>query len=112
MSYLIDDVARSLASPVPRRRALSLFGRMLLGGLFGAAGLQKASAQNAGTCGTKTCSNAQQCCHTAATPFCAQQNQVCCGSTSCLAGRACCNGVCCNANQTCLGSGVCSASTK
>ena len=32
MSYLIDDVARSLASPKPRREALKLVGRMLAGG--------------------------------------------------------------------------------
>jgi len=60
MSYLIDDVARSLASPKPRREALKLVGRMLAGGLLGAVALrQRAQAAN---CGSLTCSGSQKCC--------------------------------------------------
>jgi len=112
MSYLIDEVARSLATSLPRRRALNLIGRLLVGGLFGTAGLQRALAQPKGTCGGQNCSGGQKCCTTASPNFCAQQNQVCCGTTSCQQNRVCCNGVCCNAGQTCMGSGLCSASTK
>src|SRR4051812_15606820 len=98
MSYLIDDVARSLASPKPRREALQLVGRMLAGGLFGAIAL-RAQAPN---CGSQRCSGSQKCCTTGTSPFCAQQNQVCCGNTSCQMNRTCCSGVCCTAGQNCI----------
>ena len=35
MSYLIDDVARILAGPTPRRKALKLIGGVLAGSVFG-----------------------------------------------------------------------------
>ena len=113
MSYVIDDIARVLAGPLPRRNALRLMLRLVAGGSLGMFSLRPAPAQGpAGTC-TPACNNAsQQCCTTGTTPFCAQKNQTCCGNTSCQQNRVCCRGVCCNAGQTCMGSGLCSASTK
>jgi hypothetical protein len=108
MSYLIDDVARTLAGPMPRRKAVKLVGRFLAGGLFGTFALRHASAQN---CSPACNSSSQQCCP-GTTPFCAQKVQTCCGNTACQQQRVCCKGVCCNAGQTCLTSGLCSASTK
>jgi hypothetical protein len=112
MSYFIDDVARTLAGPTPRRDALKLVGRFLAGGLFGTFAVRQASAQPAAACNPACNTTSQQCCKTGTTPFCAQQNQICCGNTSCQQQRVCCNGVCCNAGQTCLGNGRCSASNK
>jgi|SRR5579863_6041188 len=52
MSYLIDDVARTLASPVPRRKALRVIAGMIAGVFMATIGAQRASAD---TCNTGTC---------------------------------------------------------
>ena len=45
MDHFFDQAARLLASPVPRRQALKLWGSSLLAGLFGAAAARPAQAQ-------------------------------------------------------------------
>ena len=44
MSYLFDDVARTLANPTAsRRQSLKLLGGLLAGGILGAAGIARAA---------------------------------------------------------------------
>src|SRR5450755_3331039 len=120
MHSLLDDVARILASPLPRRRALKLVSGALAGGILAALDLRPAAAQNDAKpkcpprttkCGTGSlcCSSTQTCCTTSATPFCATQGKTCCGKTSCSSGQTCCKGVCCGKNQVCK-NGRCQAS--
>ena len=45
MSYLLDDIARILASPIPRRQALRLLGGILAGGILSTLGVKQAAAQ-------------------------------------------------------------------
>ncbi len=168
MRYLLDDVARTLAGPMPRRQALRLLGGALAGGILGVLGVKQAGAQQnerdrgdrcggttctrsqkccnnsfcipstgvcCGTSATSSCTGTQKCCTTGPTPFCipgsgvccgasagtscasgrkccpgsnfcAQNNDICCGTTSCNGNRVCCNSVCCGNNQVCCG-GVC-----
>ena len=93
MSYLIDDVARTLASPMPRRKAFRLIGKVVLGGALMAIGRKEAWA--------KTCA------------------QCCASSTNCQGAGpggtvgACCvtSSVCCTTGQCCCPStGTCSNS--
>jgi hypothetical protein len=73
MSYLIDDVARILAGPTPRRKALKLIGGVLASGLLASVAR-----------GATICSNSSQC----------GANQNCCGNTCNASSDSCCpNGV-------------------
>jgi hypothetical protein len=106
MSYLIDDVARALATPMPRRKALRFVGSALAAGALGALGLGHAAAQTSNTptkcpkgttvCGKSCCSEGQSCCDNI---VCCNQNQKCCTGS----------GTCCNQNQQCV-NGRCTAS--
>ena len=118
MSYLLDDVARSLASPSPRRRVLRLIGGALAGVLFGTLGLEKAAA--AGTCNNDNavgCNGNQTCCdgYGNQSDFCIGQKQHCCANTYCVPPRFCCGtgatAVCCNDPNDCnTNTGRCFAS--
>jgi hypothetical protein len=90
MSYLIDDVARTLAGPMPRRKALRLLSTVVAGGILSTLGLKQARAQSK-PCKTGT---------TACGSVCCKQNETCCNNT-----------VCCAQNETCA-NGRCGASKK
>ena len=45
-----DEIARILASPMPRRRALKLAGGALIGAAFANLGIRRAAAQESGCC--------------------------------------------------------------
>jgi hypothetical protein len=61
MSYLLDDVARTLASPTtPRRQSLKLLGALLAGGILGAVGVGRAVAQDEAVCGAN-CRDSSEC---------------------------------------------------
>jgi len=107
MNYLIDDVARILANPMPRRKALKMFGRTLGGALLASLGVPRADAAlTQSTCTPPTPSGRCKCGTSSGT---CTNGQVICGSsancTCCPAGRACCgtNGqpVCCPPGQCC-----------
>src|ERR1700674_901105 len=122
MSYLIDDLARVLASPTPRRGALRLIGGALAAGLFGALGLERAAAQVI-VC-TPTCPTNRKCCQgcgSGVPNHCVPQNQQCpanpcganrrcCGTgaaaTCAPQGNQCCGNKSCNENQRCCGAGA------
>ncbi len=95
MSYLIDDVARVVASPIPRRQALRFLGGAIATGIFGTLGAKLASAAGCprGTtaCGSVCCESGKICCNEAGyKPFCATNGKSCCGGNSCDGGHTCC----------------------
>jgi len=109
MSFLLDDVARALARPAPRRQALKLLGGLLAGGILGAVGIGRAAAQDdvePALCGTVHCKKGQKCC---SYDNCAPKQNTCCGLHSCPPGQKCCpNGpvplccqVCCTYKNGC-----------
>jgi hypothetical protein len=121
MSFLLDDVARILASPLPRRQAVKLLGGALAGGFLGALGLRRATAQDQPDvkcaapkvkCGTKCCVATDQCCNTPGyVLFCAPKTRVCCGHKSCPATDKCCTTAtppfCAVKTHTCCGATSC-----
>ena len=119
MSFLIDDLARALASPMPRRQAVRAVTGLLGGSVLGSLGLKRAIAQSAagacprGTtkCGTICCESGKTCCTTSSKPFCITAGKVCCGSFSCTKGKICCTTsskpFCATAGKTCCGSTAC-----
>lgn len=112
MSEWIDDLARALAGPTPRRDALRLIGTLFLGSFFAALGVEKASAQSC----SPSCPGNQHCCPGyGKSNFCAPQQQTCCANTTCVPPRVCCGSgataVCCENKETCS-NGRCSASRE
>ena len=118
MSLLIDELSRLIASPVPRRRALRLAGKMLGGGLLTYLGLGRASRglAQANSCGGNQVPCGQTCCY----PFeicCGgacygpeyKERAACCGSVLCSkASQQCCTDHCCRKSETCCGAHCCS----
>ncbi len=85
MSYLIDDVARVLASPLPRRKAFRLLGGIMAGAFMGTVGAHRAMAANSICCSNGTgCSN----------------NGGNCGGDASSRDATCCS-TCCCASGTC-----------
>lgn len=113
MSYLLDDLARILASPIPRRQALRLIGATLTGGILAVLGIRPATAQQAkNNCGTTNCPQDQICCNTPPfKAFCVTQGRTCCGRTSCTADQTCCRTAstpfCATKGRVCCGNRVC-----
>ena len=105
MDKLLDDVARILASPLDRRRAMRMLGGALTAAVVGALGSTSLSAAKCTTAQTNggmfTCGNGAA-------------NQICCPAGTCCASHgnaaACCTkGQCTCTNGTCASSsgGVC-----
>jgi hypothetical protein len=110
MNYLIDDVARTLAAPQPRRKALRLLGNALGGAFLAALGVRRANAAlmvsqctnpNGCPCGNsgKRCTNGQVMCGSSANCVCCSTVATCCGTNG--------QPVCCNPTKQC-----CSKSTS
>jgi hypothetical protein len=102
MSYLIDDVARTLASPMPRRKAFAAIGRLLGGATLGAVFSSVGLAAVAAGCGAACKLNGGDTCPTGMTCSQPTGNGVC----NCNAGTCCCT-----TSKACLtsvgGSGNC-----
>jgi hypothetical protein len=114
-SSLFDDVARSLASPIPRRRACA----QILRGLavtalasLGSPGVALAAKCGKGefTCGKNCCANGKQKCLSGG--HCCNNGNVC--GNNCLGkNQFCCNGkTVCNHGQTCKNGKCVTSSTK
>jgi len=99
MNYLIDDIARILAGPTPRRKALKLIGGAFASGLFGAAFGQVGGGAGNPACigvprgGTCPDNDKQQCCG----QFCLGQgvgnppaSAACCPNTIVCPPTRCC----------------------
>src|SRR5881296_2866536 len=105
MGELFDNICRTLATPMPRSRALKL----IFGGVAGAVlapftfGRAPACPSNQTTCGSVCCPQSQQCC-TAAAPtggannVCCPVSYVCCGNRCCK--DTCNSGHCCGAGAS------------
>jgi len=113
---LIDQTARILAGPMPRRGALLALGRVLTGGLFAALSIQRADSQTSSkTCGGGGgCGASQKCCETAGiAAFCIDVTRICCANISCSMSEQCCTtgtkAFCAGKNSTCCGKSTCSA---
>ena len=126
MGYLLDDVARALASPTSRRKAFRLLGGALAGGFLGTLGVKPAYAVSTGVpcgfMGFSTCNPGQQCCNVTLigigiSGFCTDATSTCCGFRACSAGNSCCgtglvqscttNGSICCGGGSCLAGSVC-----
>jgi hypothetical protein len=114
MSYFIDDIARTLVGPMPRRNALRLVGGLLLGVL----GVKRAAADDDAEekdCDPR-CSSTQHCCRGFnRKDFCLSTSLRCCGNImNCPKTQVCCGSgtraVCCSQGQIC-NNGRCSASS-
>lgn len=88
MSHLLDEVARALADPVPRRTALRLVGSVVTGGLLSSLGIKNAWA--IGTCGGKSFDSNHSCCTSWAPPFILTKPKTCCGQFGCDSNHSCC----------------------
>ena len=124
----IDEAARILASPLPRRQALRALGNILIGSLLAALGVKQANAGcipgcasgqtccpglfgnvvkpfciAAGRicCGSTSCASGQTCCTDEGQYFCVAGGRTCCGLSSCASNQSCCSEVCCSNNQAC-----------
>ena len=106
MSYLIDDVARILAGPTPRRKALKLIGGALAGTVFGSLAFGQAAGNcTGGRFNNTSCSTNQQCCG----QFCVGQGIGTPGAALCCPNTFACPPTrCCLANGT---SGCCPPGT-
>jgi hypothetical protein len=130
-----DDLSKALASGVPRRKALWMFGSAVAGGVLTQGPLQAlARRSHAGTC-TQWCNKvfgagtpeAVQCINDAAhglgacyqcgplgdnTGLCAGQccppGSVCCDGMCCPPGSTCCGGMCCPPDYVCVNGQFCS----
>ena len=122
---LFDDIARTLASPIPRRQA---FGHILRGiagaalvSVFGSgtawAGENKPEREKEHRCppgetrcgkvgGKDVCCPKGSICWHRATGLCCRQGERPCGKGCCPEGSICCNsatGLCCGPGQICDG---------
>jgi hypothetical protein len=116
LSERFDDIARIVASPIPRREAIKQLGKTLGGGMLAVLGFGMGSmleAQRAGACPIALqfyCSNvsgAHTCCVLHTQQCCTDTGAYCCSTT-----QSCCGGTCCESNQTCCkanGSAICCA---
>jgi len=92
---LFDDVARALASPIPRRRACAQILRGLGVAALASLGIPQSAlaAKCDETKGEKTCGKT-----------CCGKSEKCCGNVKCCGeGHTCCNGVCCKPHEKCVG---------
>jgi hypothetical protein len=96
MNDFFDNVSRILATPMPRRKALRLFGGALAAAVVAVAGIQPLSAAKCAktaAAGSKDCGtgSSAQCCPP--NTCCASNGKTvsaCCGKKSCT----CTNGTC------------------
>jgi hypothetical protein len=85
MDRIFDQMARVLASPMPRRKAFKLLGGALVGGLIAALRVEPVMA----ACTATSCGSGKQCCGGVS---CRPSDEQCCGTTglSCKSTAPCC----------------------
>jgi hypothetical protein len=108
---LFDDVARSLASPIPRRRACAQILRGLGVAALASLGIPQTALagkpkcdrkKGESQCGDKCCKKHEDCC---GGKQCCKQNEDCCGrKLCCKQNEDCCGGKqCCRPDEECKG---------
>ena len=101
MNYLIDDVARILATPMSRRKTFRLLGGALAAAAVAALGVQPVSAAVCTTAqlgaGSKSCGSGG--------------NATCCPSNTCCAANGAAGAKCCTKGQCACNNGSCGASS-
>jgi hypothetical protein len=118
MSALIDDLSRIAASPIPRRQAFRLLGRVLSGGILASLGFARpvsGQGEQVNTCidgqvpcGSTCCYPYETCC--GGTCYGAEVSAAynCCGGVLCAkVSQQCCTNHCCRKSQTCCGLQCC-----
>src|SRR5262249_1573224 len=111
MRYFIDDVATTLAKPMPRRKAFARIAA-LVGGAFLVSvapvkALKTACQGNCDASGGNACAAGLTClsCGGSSNPKCCPTGSVCCGTTSqCCPPSLCVNNAC---SGTCTGNNNC-----
>lgn len=112
MSYILDDIARTIAKPMPRRDLIRFLSKTAGAGLLAMLGMDRAAAQicRGFRCGAQCCTFGQNCCSGGfAPPHCAAVGRTCCGDTDCARTEVCCDLACCSQGYYCI-NGRCSAS--
>jgi hypothetical protein len=86
MTYLFDDLARTLAGrKTPRRQSLKLLGALLANGILGAVGIGRAVAEDGAACGGKRCKAGQGCCNGHCVHLCSPRLPSCPAGSVCVA---------------------------
>jgi hypothetical protein len=85
VGYISDDVARILASPIPRRKAFTRLTGVLFGAVLGSFGIGPAYAQSSGC--KPACKKSQTCCGTTCIN---SKTTQCCSNTPCPSNKTCC----------------------
>jgi len=117
MKYLLDDVVRTLATPMPRRKTFRLLGGLLAGGILGGMGLRPAFADQGPLCGHVHCSSDEKCCNPPGNAaFCLEKSATCppiCGDDLCAVGQVCCGkGKAAKCGDKCCGEVACDHDEK
>jgi hypothetical protein len=108
MAYLVDDIARALANPMPRRKSLRLLSGILGGCILGGLGIKPASAQDRDDerprtrSGTVSCSTKKVC--PSIKDKCCPGPSVTSLGTCCLKSQICCANKCVTPPQRCSSS--------
>src|SRR5438067_127086 len=101
MSFLFDDLTRTLASPMPRRRMLKSIGGILSGAFLTSVAVIPARAQT-------TCQNCDKNGKCPGNQTCTSIGNKCCPKGNFACGNQCCSSAsCCN-----TGAGKCFTSNK
>jgi peroxiredoxin len=101
----LQDISSVLSSPLPRRHAFRVAGRLLAGVALSTIGLRNAAAAlqcrpSQQFCGGKCCGPGEKCC---GGTLCCGPGQKCCdGRACCHANLECCNGKCCAPGEVCV----------
>jgi len=116
MSAMMDDIARIIASPISRRKALKLVGGTISGAVLASLGLGKAAFglplpydaqqtqdQSGGDDHHKGCGKDEIACG----KTCCDKDKQCCGDTCCDKEAVCCKNRCCRHDETCCGDRCC-----
>ena len=103
MSYRIDDIARALATPMPRRSAIAYLGGIFAGMFLAALPMRAASCTTSKDCPKGQCRNpnTKTCISSSLGTSCGNgSNAVCCtaGTTCCAGGNV---ALCCTSGQCC-----------
>src|ERR1044071_1540464 len=109
MDRIFDEMARVLASPMPRRKAFRFIGGGGSAAVVGAVTVGSGSA--AGVGGAFSVQPASAACGTGQSTCGKGGNQTCCNANQCCATNGAAGARCCNQGQCYCSNGTCAASS-